>query len=102
MSWLCDPVVQIRFLVVLIAANAILSAVGYNFRRILAWRRALLGQILIAVVRAFIIRSALRAPCELAVKLQNCCEFENREEIKTQVECCLGRRGEQRHRAPAV
>jgi IS5 family transposase len=31
------------------AANAILSAVGYNFRRILAWLRDLLCQILIAI-----------------------------------------------------
>ena len=41
------------------AANAILSAVGYNFRRILAWLRALLRQILIAILRGFISRSAL-------------------------------------------
>jgi IS5 family transposase len=41
------------------AANAILSAVGYNFRRILAWLRALLRLILIAILRAFIIQPAL-------------------------------------------
>jgi IS5 family transposase len=41
------------------AANAILSAVGYNFRRILAWLRALLPQILIAVLRLLIRRSTL-------------------------------------------
>jgi len=41
------------------AANAILSAVGYNFRRILAWVRALLRFFLIAIPRLFIIRSAL-------------------------------------------
>jgi transposase, IS5 family len=41
------------------AANAILSAVGYNFRRILAWLRALLRFVLIAIPRLFIIRSAL-------------------------------------------
>ena len=41
------------------AANAILSAVGYNFRRILAWLRALLRLFLIVIVRAFIIRSTL-------------------------------------------
>jgi len=41
------------------AANAIHTAVGYNFRRILAWLRALLRQILIEILRAFIIRSAL-------------------------------------------
>ena len=33
--------------------------VGYNFRRILAWLRALLRKILNAILRAFIIRSAL-------------------------------------------
>ena len=36
------------------AANAILTAVGYNFRRVLAWLRALLRQILIEIFRAFI------------------------------------------------
>src|SRR5712672_760306 len=41
------------------AANTILTAVGYNFRRILAWLRALLRKILIAILRAFMIRSAL-------------------------------------------
>ena len=41
------------------AVNAILSAVGYNFRRILAWLRLLLRLFLIAIVRASIIRSAL-------------------------------------------
>ena len=41
------------------AANTILTAVGYNFRRILAWLRALLCKILNAIFRAFIIRSAL-------------------------------------------
>jgi len=45
------------------AANAILTAVGYNFRRILAWLRALLRQILIEILRAFIIRSALNPAC---------------------------------------
>ena len=45
------------------AANAILTAVGYNFRRILAWLRALLRQILIAILRAFIIRSASNPAC---------------------------------------
>ena len=39
------------------AAHAILSAVGYNFRRILAWLRVLLRLFLIAILRAFIIRS---------------------------------------------
>ena len=41
------------------AADAILSAVGHNFRRILAWLRALLRLFLIAILRVFIIRSAL-------------------------------------------
>ena len=41
------------------AANAILSAVGYNFRRILAWLRDLLSQILIAILRLSITRSKL-------------------------------------------
>ena len=41
------------------AANTILTAVGYNFRRILAWLRALLRKILIAILRAFVIQSAL-------------------------------------------
>jgi IS5 family transposase len=45
------------------AANAILTAVGYNFRRILAWLRALLRKILIAILRAFIIRSAFNPAC---------------------------------------
>ena len=35
------------------AANAILSAVGYNFRRILAWLRILLCQILKALLQLF-------------------------------------------------
>ena len=41
------------------AANAILSAVGHNFRRILAWLRVLLGLFLIEVLRLLISRSAL-------------------------------------------
>ena len=41
------------------AANTILTAVGYNFRRILAWLRAFLRKILIAILRAFVTRSAL-------------------------------------------
>jgi IS5 family transposase len=40
------------------AANAILTAVGFNFRRILAWLRVLLRSMLIALLRAFIVRSA--------------------------------------------
>ena len=45
------------------AADAILSAVGHNFRRILAWLRALLRLFLIAIARFFIIRSALNQVC---------------------------------------
>jgi len=45
------------------AANAILTAVGYNFRRVLAWLRVLLRQIPIEIFRAFIIRSALNPAC---------------------------------------
>src|ERR1700675_4437258 len=41
------------------AANAILSAVGYNFRRILAWLRDLLRLFLIAILRISIRRSTL-------------------------------------------
>ena len=45
------------------AANAILSAVGYNFRRILAWLRALLRLFLSAILRLLISRSALNPAC---------------------------------------
>jgi transposase, IS5 family len=41
------------------AANAVLTAVGYNFRRILAWLRALLCLILAAISRAVAARSVL-------------------------------------------
>ena len=41
------------------AANAILSAVGHNFRRILAWLRDLLRPFLIAILRLLIYRSPL-------------------------------------------
>jgi IS5 family transposase len=41
------------------AANAVLSAVGHNFRRILAWLRALLRFFMIAIARLSTIRSAL-------------------------------------------
>ncbi len=41
------------------AANAVLTAVGYNFRRILAWLRALLCLIMVALWRAVAARSAL-------------------------------------------
>jgi IS5 family transposase len=43
------------------AAKAILSAVGYNFRRILAWLRALLRPFLLAILRLLISRSALNS-----------------------------------------
>ena len=42
------------------AAIAILSAVGYNFRRILAWLRVLLRQILKALLRYFIVLPSLK------------------------------------------
>jgi transposase, IS5 family len=41
------------------AANAVLSAVGHNFRRILAWLRALLRFFMIAIARLSTVRSAL-------------------------------------------
>jgi transposase, IS5 family len=45
------------------AANAVLTAVGYNFRRILAWLRILLRQLLDALWRAFAARAALNPAC---------------------------------------
>jgi hypothetical protein len=45
------------------AANAILTAVGYNFRLLLGWLRALLRLILIVIRRSVPIQSALRAAC---------------------------------------
>ena len=45
------------------AGNVILTAVGYNFRRILAWLRAILRKILIAILRDFVIRSELKPAC---------------------------------------
>ena len=45
------------------AANVILTAIGYNFRRILAWLRELLRQFLVAILRAFVVRSALNQAC---------------------------------------
>jgi IS5 family transposase len=45
------------------AANAILSAVGYNFRRILAWLRVLLHRILAAIMHLLISRSTLNPAC---------------------------------------
>lgn len=43
------------------AANAILTAAGYNFRRILAWLRALLCQIIQALLQAFPPHTALKS-----------------------------------------
>lgn len=43
------------------AANAILTAAGYNFRRILAWLRALLCQIIRALLQAFPPQTALKS-----------------------------------------
>ena len=45
------------------AANTILTAIGYNFRRILAWLKALLRTVLTVILRAFMIRSALNPAC---------------------------------------
>ena len=45
------------------AANAILTAVGYNFRLLLAWLRALLRLILIVIRRSVPTQSALRSAC---------------------------------------
>ena len=45
------------------AANAILTAVGYNFRLLLAWLSALLRLILIVIRRSVPIQSALRSAC---------------------------------------
>ena len=43
------------------AANVVLSAVGYNFRRILAWLRLLLSFILIVLIAAISVQSPLRS-----------------------------------------
>jgi transposase, IS5 family len=43
------------------ATNAILSAVGYNLRRVLAWLRMLLRFILVALLRTFAIQPALKS-----------------------------------------
>src|SRR5664279_2009738 len=45
------------------AANSILTAVGYNFRRILAWLRILLCLILAALLRALATHPALKLVC---------------------------------------
>jgi len=41
------------------AANAVLSAVGYNFRRILAWLRIFLRLILARMIASFAINPTL-------------------------------------------
>ncbi len=41
------------------AANAILSAVGYNFRLVLAWLRIVLSLILLTLSRAFAVQLLL-------------------------------------------
>ena len=43
------------------AANAVLTAVGHNLRRVLAWLRILLRLILIVLLRPFAIAPALKA-----------------------------------------
>src|SRR6188472_4553435 len=45
------------------AANAILTAVGYNFRRLLAWLRILVRLILTALLRSLAIPSTIRPAC---------------------------------------
>jgi IS5 family transposase len=45
------------------AANAVLTAVGYNLRLILAWLKALLCLILTALTQAFTTRSVLKSAC---------------------------------------
>ena len=42
------------------AANAVLTAVGYNFRRILAWLRMLLCLIMASLSAAFAVRAAIK------------------------------------------
>ena len=45
------------------AADAVLTAVGYNLRLILAWLRVLLRLILTALTQAFTTRSMLKSAC---------------------------------------
>ena len=45
------------------AANAILTAVGYNLRLLLAWLRILLRLLLLALRQAFVTPKALRSAC---------------------------------------
>jgi transposase, IS5 family len=43
------------------AANAILSAVGYNLRLVLAWLRIILCAILLALLQSFASRPAVKS-----------------------------------------
>jgi IS5 family transposase len=45
------------------AANAILTAVGYNLRLLLAWLRILLRLFLLALWQAFVTPKPLRSDC---------------------------------------
>jgi len=45
------------------AANAVLTAVGYNLRLVLAWLRAFLRLILFAIVKAFTTRPMFKSVC---------------------------------------
>ena len=45
------------------AANATLTAVGYNFRLVLAWLRMLLRLILTALLQSFTIPPTLKSAC---------------------------------------
>ena len=45
------------------AANAILTAVGYNFRRLLAWLRILVRLILTALLRSLAMPSMIKSAC---------------------------------------
>jgi IS5 family transposase len=45
------------------AANAILTAIGHNLRRVLAWLRRLLRLILITLLQAVAARSVLNPAC---------------------------------------
>jgi IS5 family transposase len=46
-----------------VAANVVLSAVGYNFRRVLAWLRAFLRLILNLIIQALDQPSELKSNC---------------------------------------
>jgi transposase, IS5 family len=45
------------------AAKVILSAVGYNFRPVLAWLRMILRVMVLALLQTFTIRRVLRPAC---------------------------------------